>query len=245
MYAARTDSNRTTQRRDAMLAWLLGAMVASCVTPASSAVAAGSSAPSDPFQLGCGPVRYVDVGTVDYRLKDTNPVDNKRVWNLDHYHTSIAVAELRKSFPYAGNVSGNLDFSLRHSPNHHEALAAMIRWELSRGDLRGFPGARCSLDWAHRFAPDDEVVLQLGGSYFWKKAEHGRAEAWYLGALELRPDYAEAHYNLGLMYVDMKRYDKAREHARLAYRAGFPLPGLRRKLDAAGYPVATADPQQR
>ena len=100
----------------------------------------------------------------------------------------------------------------------------MIQWDLSKGDLRGFPGARCSLDWAHRFAPTDEVVLQLGGSYFWKKGENERAEAWYLGALALRPDYTEAHYNLGLMYVDMKRYDKAREHVdRLPRR--FPVAG--------------------
>ena len=59
---------------------------------------------SVPIGLRAG-LLTVHVGTVDYRLKDTNPEDNKRVWNLDHYHTSIAVAELRKSFPYAGNVS--------------------------------------------------------------------------------------------------------------------------------------------
>ena len=56
----------------------------------------------------------------------------------------------------------------------------------------------------------------------------------YLIALELQPDYAEAHYNLGLLYVKQKEFELAVQSARKAYDLGFPLQGLRRQLDRAG-----------
>lgn len=48
---------------------------------------------------------------------------------------------------------------------------------------------------------------------------------------------AELHNALGYAYLRNKEYEKAREHARLAYELGFPLPGLRQELAAAGYPL--------
>jgi tetratricopeptide (TPR) repeat protein len=48
---------------------------------------------------------------------------------------------------------------------------------------------------------------------------------------------AELHYTLGLVLVDLREFEAARQEARLAYELGYPLPGLRRKLDAAGYPL--------
>lgn len=47
----------------------------------------------------------------------------------------------------------------------------------------------------------------------------------------------ELQYFLGLVLFDMKDFDTAREHARLAYELGYPLPGLRDKLAHAGYPL--------
>ena len=41
-------------------------------------------------------------------------------------------------------------------------------------------------------------------------------------------------YNLGLVYVRKKDFDRAREAAKLAYGLGIPLPGLKNKLAAAG-----------
>jgi tetratricopeptide (TPR) repeat protein len=46
---------------------------------------------------------------------------------------------------------------------------------------------------------------------------------------------AELHYALGLSYANTKEYEKAVEHARRAYELGYPLPGLRNKLERAGY----------
>ena len=41
-------------------------------------------------------------------------------------------------------------------------------------------------------------------------------------------------YNLGLVYFALRKYDQSLLHAQKAYQAGFPLPGLRRKLSSVG-----------
>ena len=53
-------------------------------------------------------------------------------------------------------------------------------------------------------------------------------------ALAAAGDNANVHYNLGLAYVDLKRYDKALDSAHAAYRLGFPFPGLKNKLQRVG-----------
>jgi tetratricopeptide (TPR) repeat protein len=47
-------------------------------------------------------------------------------------------------------------------------------------------------------------------------------------------DSANVHYNLGLLYIDLKDYERSQEHARKAYELGAQLPGLRNKLAEAG-----------
>jgi hypothetical protein len=49
------------------------------------------------------------------------------------------------------------------------------------------------------------------------------------------------------VYFDLKDYDKSLEHAQIAYAQGFPLPGLKHKLQKAGKwreppPVAAKTP---
>lgn len=47
----------------------------------------------------------------------------------------------------------------------------------------------------------------------------------------------ELEYHLGLALLDAGQHDDARVHARRAYALGFPLPALRDRLAAAGYPL--------
>jgi tetratricopeptide (TPR) repeat protein len=49
---------------------------------------------------------------------------------------------------------------------------------------------------------------------------------------------AELRYVLGLTYMDVGNLDEAVVHAREAYRLGYPLPGLARKLKRAGRSLA-------
>jgi tetratricopeptide (TPR) repeat protein len=53
-------------------------------------------------------------------------------------------------------------------------------------------------------------------------------------AYALLPDDAVVNYNLGLLYADRKDYEQALPYAEKAYALGFPLPGLKKKLVAAG-----------
>jgi Tfp pilus assembly protein PilF len=52
----------------------------------------------------------------------------------------------------------------------------------------------------------------------------------YRKALEAEPAHAQAQYNMGLLLVDMKKYDEANEIANNLYSRGYPLPGLKNKL---------------
>lgn len=45
---------------------------------------------------------------------------------------------------------------------------------------------------------------------------------------------AEIHYNLGLIYLDLGNADAALASAQTAYRLGYPLPGLRNRLQRLG-----------
>jgi tetratricopeptide (TPR) repeat protein len=57
------------------------------------------------------------------------------------------------------------------------------------------------------------------------------------GSEATKGESPELENSLGLAYFDAKQFEKAREHARLAYSLGFPLPALRDKLARAGYPL--------
>lgn len=46
---------------------------------------------------------------------------------------------------------------------------------------------------------------------------------------------AEMEYLLGLVLLQLKDFDNAVTHAQAAYSKGYPLPGLKRKLQAAGH----------
>lgn len=52
---------------------------------------------------------------------------------------------------------------------------------------------------------------------------------------------AEIHYNLGLIYLDLGDSDSALASAQAAYKLGYPLPGLKNRLQRLGkWPAATA-----
>ena len=52
--------------------------------------------------------------------------------------------------------------------------------------------------------------------------------------IQVDPNNANVHYNLGLLYFDQKDYPKARAAAQRAYELGFALPGLKKMLESAG-----------
>ena len=170
----------------------------------------------------------------------TNPADHPRL-EVVHYHHFTPEIEQLKGHNNCGNnrcrLSGDIDFTLRHYPNHHRALVAMMNYHFRGYDELDRPmpyTPNCYFDRALRFRPDDPVVRMIYGLYLHKTDRSSDALAQYRQAVSLAPESSEAHYNLGLMYVDLKMYALAREHAHRAYDLGYPLPGLRSKLERAG-----------
>jgi tetratricopeptide (TPR) repeat protein len=132
-----------------------------------------------------------------------------------------------------GPIGGDLDYTLRAIPNHHRALETIGRVSL-RSRVLQLPSARfpteCYFDRAIRFTPDDALVRAVYGNYLASLGRTGEAVRMLQAGADLAPNNATINYNLGLLYMKSREYDKAAEYAEKAYALGFPLPGLRNQL---------------
>lgn len=170
-------------------------------------------------------------GPFDY----TNPAHRQeKLPVVEDIHFTQEVENLTSGS--TGTVESDLDYVLHAFPNHHRALYAMGNWQLRQGNRGGATySAECYFDRAVRFRPGDAVSWMLYGMYEYKRGNNERALEKYEQALKVNPKLIEAHYNLGLLLVELERYDDAQKQAVEAYSAGFPLDGLKNKLAALGY----------
>jgi tetratricopeptide (TPR) repeat protein len=173
--------------------------------------------------------------------------------NPDHFHNRLPVVEQHHFTSKVENlISGesatleqDLNYTLRTFPNHHRALWSVARLQLKTPrPLGGDPTyltAECYFERAIQFSPQDGTARMVYGIYLHKKGEHANALAQYKDALQLMPNSSEAHYNVGLLYLDMNNMVAAREHAEKAYSMGYPLQGLKNRLVQAGQWKPPAD----
>jgi tetratricopeptide (TPR) repeat protein len=170
-------------------------------------------------------------GPYDYR---TATESQKRL--VEGAHFTPPVESLQRGI---GNRSlgADIDYTLRAFPNHPRALLAMKRL----GEREKKPKVRganyavgCYFDRAARFAPDDPAVRVVYGHYLIDRGDAAGARKQLELAREKARDDANLSYNLGLAYFDLKDYALAREYAKRAYELGFPLEGLKKKLQQAG-----------
>lgn len=136
-----------------------------------------------------------------------------------------------------GHLTSDIDYTLRAWPNHHRALMSIIRYELRnrKNDRPTLSPVECYLQRAINYSPKDSVSVILYAIYLQKKGHNKEAYDRYVQAEKMAPENPELHYNFGLLLVSMKRYDEARTHAIEAYKRGYPLPGLKRKLKKLGF----------
>ena len=169
-------------------------------------------------------------GPYDYRS------DKDKLGIVEQFHLTPNVINL-VSAQSAGFVGGDLDYTLRAFPNHHVALNAMYRLGDKEKVLRP-KGARysveCYFQRALRFRNDDAIVKTIYASYLAKNGKKAQALSQLIEAAQLGEDNANVIYNTGLIYFDLKDYEKSLSCAHQAYRLGFPLPGLRDKLKRSG-----------
>jgi len=192
-------------------------------------VAAASPTPA----AYCTPIDRTIFPASDYRLRNTT--QELRYIAADNYkvHTAPALERLRKG--ELRYVLQDLNFVLRNWPNDLVALEALVRYDLAGGERWGFMPTECYFLEARRLYPEDPNVPALEGVFFARKGDSRRAMKSYQDALVLNPSMPEVHYNLGLLYFEKKDFANSLKHARLAYEGGYQLPGLRKKLERAGY----------
>ena len=137
----------------------------------------------------------------------------------------------------AGRLAADLNYTIRAIPNHHRALDSISRLSI-RLNRPLIPDMQCSVDGfferAIRFTPNDAWVHLAYGVHLYRWKKLAQAEGELLKAEKLAPNEGNIAYNLGLLYVDLKQWDKAMTYAEKAYAEGYSLPGLKNMLVSAG-----------
>lgn len=187
-------------------------------------------AASRPQSNPCGDLAFESFGPFDYRTISMDALSK-----VERNHFNHDVEQLIRG--QTSSIGGDLAYTLRAVPNHPRALVAMAK--LSRKERRATPSGaiysvECWFERAVRFAPDDPAVRIVHGMELIRDGKNADAIIQLGIALQLAPDSANAHYNIGLAFFGVKDYERSLLHARQAYDLGFPLPGLRDKLRRAG-----------
>lgn len=183
-----------------------------------------------PARAGCPAYVKGAVGG-DY----TDADDRKDLGVVEGHHFTPQVEQLQRG--KTGWIGGDIAYTLDHFPNHHRALSSMAR--LALRDKTAQPlGARyslpCYFDRAIRLRPDDAKVRAIFGGYLLALGQTEEALEQLGEAARLEPENGTAQYNLGLLHLKRRNYPAALAAAHKAYALGFPLPGLKNKLQAAG-----------
>jgi tetratricopeptide (TPR) repeat protein len=195
-------------------------------------MAAGSTpAATDGKVNFCGDLKNA-FGPFDYRTRGEN-TESFDLVEGGHFTPEVENG-IRGS---SGLIGGDLDYTLRAIPNHHRALATLAKVAVRTKTLQ-VAGARypveCYFERAARFRPDDGGVKAEYGNYLYAMGKTDKAFQMFKEAVELSPDNPTINYNLALTYFQKKDYDNSLLYAKKAYALGFPLPGLKNKLAAAG-----------
>lgn len=163
---------------------------------------------------------------------------------LHHFCSGLARIERARLLPdmdkrksEIGYAVDEFNFFLQRTPEQHPLYAeALVRICLAR-EKQGQPEAGLA-------ECDRAIAAQPGNSTGYSakamvlRRQKKLADARVVleeGNQATEGNSAEVEYFLGLTCADLKDYTCAVEHARRAYALGYPLPGLRSKLKAAGY----------
>jgi tetratricopeptide (TPR) repeat protein len=194
----------------------------------AASIASASKVPID--NSNCGIVSGQLVGGVDsYGYLDyINPADQSHLAKANQNYFRLPDASDPNAYPK------NVTKPLRISPNHHQALYAMMNYYKGprrdkHDEGKGY-SMECYFKRANFHSPKDATVYMLHGMYYHWKSDWTNSEKQYLQASKLQPGDIQINYNLGLMYFEKGDYESAAKQARIAYDGGFPMEGLRRKL---------------
>lgn len=185
----------------------------------------------------CGSLKN-PYGPFDYRKERGRALEI-----VDAKHFTLAVEYLRAG--ESGYLGGDLDYTLRASPNHHRALMSLANWGVK---LKGqqpphLPRTvECYFERALRFQPDDHIPRMILVDYFGRLQRKADALAVAEPLLKAETLDSFTHNNLGLLMFDLGEYDKALEQSHRAIAQGWQRNDLVNRLKSVGRwrdPVAT------
>ena len=161
--------------------------------------------------------------------------DQLRISQIESHHFDANTENLVRGM--TGPVGGDIDFLVRYSPNHHRGLAALVR--LAVKDKTPQPNGvqipvECYLLRALEFTPSDAEVVKIYATYLSRLGRNAEALAKFEQAEKLVPDDPVVAYNIGLLLVEKRDFERARTYAKKAYEGGIQFPGLRDKLAKQG-----------
>ena len=186
----------------------------------------------------CGPIAGNHYGPYEYRSdhfvaapNDQESYSHKRVL-VDGAHFTPRVENLigSQSGGRNGPPGADIDYTLRAFPNHHRALMSVMRYgEKTKSDKPAGLSmvVECYFERAARFKPKDTIVRMLYATFLIKNKRFPEAVGHLEQATVLAKDNAFTHYNIGLVYFDMKNYGKALAQAHEALALGFERNELR------------------
>ena len=171
------------------------------------------------------------VGTYDYYAAAASPQTLQTLKNVESFHIEPGRDRMKKR-NYPGALQ-DFEFILNYFPNHPIALALVsdlcdLNWKSPQCDPEPY------FERAFQINPKAAQTWAVYGLHLQRIKSNDKAIDAYKRSLALNPASMNAHYNLGLAYVDLKRFDLANQHAQAAYALGYPLPGLKDKLVRAG-----------
>ena len=184
----------------------------------------------------CGPLANSDFGPYDFRPNKFKSDDmdsyTHKLWLVESAHFRPRVESL-----IGGNrdnskepPGGDIDYTLRAFPNHHRALMAVMNYG-ERKKSQQPAGLRytveCYFERAIRFKPDDTIARMIYATYLTKNSRTPEAVSQLQISASFAADNAFTHYNIGLVYFDMKNYAKALVQAHAAMALGFERTELR------------------
>ena len=202
--------------------------------------------------LACGNVHSKDgFGPFDYRAEGYIPEStygsHAALLNIvESGHFTPKVEALIRG-ETARSPAGDLHYTLVRFPNHHRALVAIenlgIREKVAQPVQAGY-SVECYFLRAVTWRPNDRIARMLFAQFLVKAARLEEANVQLIAASELAPDNPFTQNNIGLIYFDMKDYEKSVEHAHKAMALGLGLPTLKNKLkgvNAWREPVAESE----
>jgi tetratricopeptide (TPR) repeat protein len=145
-----------------------------------------------------------------------------------------------------GHIAGDINYTLKASPNHHRALVTLMK-VTNRAKSDRLPGmewpTECYFDRAIRFRPDDSVVRSLYGQWLYQRKRTQDAERQLDVAIELAAENALSQFNIGLVFLENGNHERALVQAHRALAMGFLRPELMdglKRVNAWREPVAAA-----